>query len=168
MLSVLSNVFATRRSACWSAALWIWAGTAAIAAEKPKLPDGPGKETTQKVCGSCHAAELVMNRRESREGWSGVIEDMIMRGTKATDEEFGEVADYLVANFPKSRPLPKVNVNKATAGELAVVLAIPDDKAEAIVEYRNQKGEFKSLEDLQKVPGLEARLVTAKKNRLEF
>ena len=144
------------------------AGALAIAADKPQLPDGPGKATTQKVCGSCHAAELVMNRRESREGWSAVIQDMIMRGTKGTDEEFGEVADYLVANFPKSRPLPKVNVNKASAGELAIVLGITDEKAEAIVKHREEKGDFKTIEDLQKVPGLDAQAVGAKKNRLVF
>ncbi len=144
------------------------AGALAIAADKPQLPDAPGKATTQKVCGSCHAAELVMNRRESREGWSGIIQDMIMRGTKATDEEFGEVADYLVANFPRSKPLPKVNVNKAGAGELAIALGIADEKAEAIVKHREEKGDFKTIEDLQKVPGLDAKAVEAKKNRLVF
>ncbi|MEJ7607922.1 MAG: helix-hairpin-helix domain-containing protein [Bryobacteraceae bacterium] len=132
------------------------------------MPDGAGKETTQRVCGSCHAAELVTNRRESREGWSGVIEDMIRRGTKATDDELGEVADYLVANFSKSTPLPPVNVNKAGAGELAIVLGISDEKAAAIVKHREGNGDFKTLEDLQKVPGLEARIVDAKKKRLVF
>lgn len=143
-------------------------GSIALAADKPTLPEGPGKATTQKVCGSCHAAELVMNRRESREGWSGVIEDMIRRGTKATDEEFGEVADYLVANFSRAVPLPTVNVNKAGAGELAIALAITDEKAAAIVQYREEKGAFQSIQDLQKVPGLDARAVEARKKRLTF
>ena len=138
------------------------------ASEKPKLPDGPGKETTQRVCGTCHAAELVTNRRESREGWSGVIEDMIRRGTKATDDEFGEVADYLVTHFSRSTPLPTVNVNKAGAGEFAILFGISDEKAAAIVKHRESNGDFKSIEDLQKVPGLEARVVEAKKKRLTF
>lgn len=147
--------------------LWLCV-PAAAGAERPKLPDGPGKETTQRVCGTCHAAELVMNRRESREGWSGIIEDMIQRGTKASDDEFGEVADYLVATFPKSAPLAKVNVNTAGAGELAVALAMPDEKAEIIVKYREEKGAFKTIEDLQKVPGIDARAVASRKNRLAF
>jgi competence protein ComEA len=151
-----------------SKGLFLFATLVAMAAERPKLPDGAGKATTQKVCGSCHAAEMVMNRRETREGWSGIIEDMIARGTKATDEEFGEVADYLVANFPKSAPLPKINANTAGAGDFAVLFNIADDKAEAIVQYREQKGKFKSIEDLQKVPGLEARVIEARKNRLVF
>lgn len=70
--------------------------------ETPKLPDGPGKETTVRVCGSCHAAEISANRRESVEGWNGIVADMIQRGAKGTDEEFGEVVDYLSKNFPKT------------------------------------------------------------------
>ncbi len=165
MLSNLKSRF-TRQAALCCAAVSI--GTILTASDKPTLPDGPGKATTQKACGSCHAAELVMNRRESREGWSGIIEDMIQRGTKATDEEFGEVADYLVANFPKSLPLPKIHVNKASAGELSVTLGISDDKTAAIVKYRKENGDFKSIEDLQKVPGLDARLLEAKKKRLVY
>ncbi len=139
-----------------------------LAADKPKLPDGFGKETTQRVCGSCHAAEMLMNRRESREGWSGIIEDMIRRGTKATDEEFGEVADYLTEQFPRSKPLPKINVNKAGAEELAAVLYISNDQAAAIVNHREAKGDFKSIEELKKVPGLDAAKIEAKNNRLDF
>ena len=109
-----------------------------------------------------------MNRRESREGWSGIIEDMIRRGTKGTDEEFGEVADYLTEHFPKSKPLPRINVNKASAEELALGLYISNDQAAAIVSHREAKGDFKSIEDLKKVPGLDAAKVEAKKNRLDF
>jgi competence protein ComEA len=146
-----------------SAASWI-----AFADEKPKLPDGAGKETTVKVCGTCHAAEIVMSRRESREGWSGVVEDMIQRGLKGTDEEFGEAVDYLVANFPKGAPLPKVNVNKADVAGLVAGLGIQGGQAAAIVKYRQEKGSYKSVEDLLKVPGINANAIEAKKNRLEF
>ena len=148
--------------------LWTLTGGIAAAADKPKLPDGPGKETTQRVCGTCHAAELVMNRRESREGWSGVIEDMIRRGTKGTDDEFGEVADYLVTHFSKSNPLPKININKATSEDLTAMLKLPKDQSEAIVKHRESNGDFKSVEDIQKVPGIDAALIEAKKNRLTF
>jgi competence protein ComEA len=158
----------SRNPAIWTLPLWIWAGSIAVAAEKPTLPEGPGKETTQRVCGTCHAAELVMNRRESREGWSGVIEDMIRRGTKGTDEEFGEVADYLVTHFSKSKPLPKININKATEEDLTAALKMPKDQAAAIMKHRETNGDFKSIEDVQKVPGVDASLIEAKKSRLTF
>jgi competence protein ComEA len=158
----------SRKFALWTLPVWAFTGSLTLAAEKPVLPDGPGKDTTQRVCGACHAAELVMNRRESREGWSGVIEDMIRRGTKGTDEEFGEVADYLVTHFSKSNPLPKINVNKATAEDLNMMLKIPKDQSAAIIKHRESNGDFKSVEDIQKVPGVDAALIEAKKNRLTF
>src|SRR4051795_12607249 len=73
-----------------------------MGAEKSRLPEGSGKETTERLCGSCHGANILLSKRESRDGWSGIVEDMIQRGAKGTDEEFGEVVDYLVAHFPKN------------------------------------------------------------------
>ena len=51
---------------------------------------------------------------------------MIQRGAKGTDEEFGEVVDYLVAHFPKGAPVPKVNVNKADAEDIVAGLGVSD------------------------------------------
>ncbi|HYP12341.1 MAG TPA: helix-hairpin-helix domain-containing protein [Bryobacteraceae bacterium] len=136
--------------------------------EKPKLPEGPGKATTARLCGSCHAAELVMNRRESFEGWNAVVEDMLRRGMKGSDEELGEVVDYLVTHFPKTAAAAKVKVNRATAQELAKVFGISEDQAASIVKHREAQGDFKSIEDMLKVPGLDAAAVQSKKSRLEF
>src|SRR5512145_2959675 len=57
------------------------------------LPDDPGKEELLKVCGACHQAERSASVRLTREGWEGVIGDMILRGAKGTDEEFGKILD---------------------------------------------------------------------------
>ena len=139
------------------------------AADKPKLPEGPGKAATVKLCGTtCHGPELVMNRRESVEGWSGVVEDMIRRGAKGSEEEFGEVVDYLITHFPKTAPVTKVNVNKASANDIVAGLGMTAEQAAAIVEYRTSKGNFKSVEDLRKVPGIDAAVIDAKKDKLEF
>jgi competence protein ComEA len=137
-------------------------------ADKPKLPDGPGKATTVKVCGACHSPEIVMSRRESLEGWNAVVADMVERGAKGTDDEFGEVVDYLAANFPNTAPVAKINVNQASAKELAVGLGISEKQSSAIVEYRESKGKFKSIEDLLRVPEIDSDAITAKKDRLEF
>lgn len=167
MVSKSHNVLSTLHL-CFAAALFLTGGSTALADDKPKLPEGPGKDVTVRLCGSCHAAEIVMSRRESREGWSGVVEDMILRGLKGTDEEFGEAVDYLVANFPKTAPLPPVNVNKASAEELIAGLGLSRPQASAIVKYREEKGNYKSIEDLYKVPGLNAGMIDAKKSRLQF
>ena len=133
-----------------------------------KLPDGPGKDTTQKVCGACHAAELVIGRQEERETWGAIVEDMVQRGATATDDELYQVVDYLSANFSKSSPPIKINVNKATAKDLIATLRLPEKQAGAIVQWRTDKGDFKSVEDLEKVPGIDTTKIEANKKRLSF
>ena len=50
----------------------------------------------------------------------------------------------------------KVDVNRAAAGELMAVPNIGPKMAQAIVDYRDDQGLFKSLEELQNVPGIGA------------
>jgi competence protein ComEA len=47
-----------------------------------------------------------------------------------------------------------VNVNSASAAELAGTKGIGDAKAKAIVEYREKNGPFKSVDDLRQVKGI--------------
>jgi len=148
--------------------LWLCVASGVAAAQSLKLPDGPGKTTTQKVCGSCHGAELVIGRQESRETWGAVVDDMIQRGATGTDDEFYEVVDYLAKNFSTSSPVAKINVNKATAKDLETALRITEKQAQAIVHQREEKGDFKSIEELEKVPGVDAAKIEANKNRLAF
>lgn len=46
-----------------------------------------------------------------------------------------------------------VDLNTATSDQLQSVNGIGPKKAEAIIEYRKKNGQFKSVEDLDKVPG---------------
>ncbi len=68
-----------------------------------EFPEAPGRETAQKLCGTCHGAEVVITLGLSRAGWSQVIGRMVTRGAKGTPEEFGTVLDYLTTNFPPGR-----------------------------------------------------------------
>jgi len=132
------------------------------------LPDGPGKITVQRVCGNCHAAQIVMTRKASKEGWERIVADMVDKGATATDAEFDEVIAYLAKNFPDTGGKTKINVNTAAAEELAATLEISTDLAVEIVKYRSEKGKFKSIEDLKKVPGLDEKKVEGKKDQLAF
>lgn len=49
-----------------------------------------------------------------------------------------------------------VNINTATEAELQALEGIGPTRAKAIVEYRTKNGPFKSVDDLQKVPGIGA------------
>jgi cytochrome c5 len=74
----------------------------AFVAAQVHLPNGPGKQALQKVCSSCHPAEIVVNRDNhagTRDQWAGTIDRMLARGAKGTNEEFDQITDYLVANF---------------------------------------------------------------------
>ena len=104
-----------------------------------------------KLCVGCHEIDLVVARRHTREEWDGVVEDMIARGSKGTEEELSLVAEYL------SKYLGKVSVNTATAKELQDGLKISDKDAQAIVSWREQHGKFKNFEEVRKVPGFGCR-----------
>ncbi|WP_321473090.1 helix-hairpin-helix domain-containing protein [uncultured Paludibaculum sp.] len=146
----------------------LFAALPAAAQQKSKLPEGPGRATTEKLCGSCHGTNIFVNRRESREGWSGVVEDMIQRGAKGDDDQWGEVVDYLSEHLSKSTPVARVNVNTADEKDLAAGLGLPDSQAAAIVKYREQNGKFKTIDDLLKVPGIKAAAVQSKKGSIDF
>ena len=88
-------------------------------------------------------------------------------GMKATDQELALVLDYLVKNFPADE-LPRIRVNQAAAIELESGLSLRRSQANAIVQYREKNGPFKSIEDLKKVPGIDAEKIEAKKDRLSF
>jgi competence protein ComEA len=137
-------------------------------AQSLQLPDGPGKAVTQKVCGECHGAELVIGRQEERETWGAIVEDMVQRGATGTDDEMYQVVDYLATHFSKTSPVMKINVNKATAKDLQSALRLTDKQAAAIVQRRAEKGDFKSVDELEKVPGVDAAKIEASKNRLAF
>jgi mono/diheme cytochrome c family protein len=74
---------------------------------KNQLPDGAGKETTQKVCGGCHAPEIVMGKHLSKEGWAQLVSDMVNKGANGTDDEFNQIIDYLAAHFPEKPAAPQ-------------------------------------------------------------
>ena len=47
-----------------------------------------------------------------------------------------------------------ININTATKEEIMTLSGIGESKAESIIEYRNSKGNFKTIEDLKKVSGI--------------
>jgi competence protein ComEA len=65
-------------------------------------------------------------------------------------------------NFDQGENVPsneRVNVNRASREDLARVYRIGDDLAARIVQYREQHGPFKRVEDLEQVAGIGPDLV---------
>jgi competence protein ComEA len=47
-----------------------------------------------------------------------------------------------------------VNINTATKEELTSLKGVGDKRAQEIIDYRKKNGNFKSVDDLEKVPGI--------------
>jgi competence protein ComEA len=135
---------------------------AAISSAQDPLPEAPAKKTVETVCGSCHDLDTAIGMRHDKAGWQVVVDAMAQRGARASDKEFGAIVEYLAKYFGV------VNVNTAATKELEDVLGISSEQSDAIVRYRAANGEFKDLEILKKVPGLDAKLLEDRKDRITF
>jgi competence protein ComEA len=106
-----------------------------------------------------------MGKQWTREQWELKVTEMLQEEPDVTRAERAAIVEYLAANF---KPGGKIYINKAEAKDLEAALEISASNAEAIVRYRRAQGEFKSFDDVKKVPGLDSAKIEAKKDRLVF
>jgi len=151
--------------ACAAFVVAIWAPMST--GQGRQLPEGQGKEETQKICAQCHDLAKSVSLNQDRDGWQRTVDKMVALGAKGTEKELNAVLEYLAKNFP-AEEVPKINVNKATAIDLESGLSLKRSQAAAIIQYRTKNGNFKSIEDLKKVPGIDVEKIEAKKDRLTF
>jgi competence protein ComEA len=127
------------------------------------LPDGPGKDVTVRMCGLCHEPRRAASVRLTVEGWAAVIEGMMKRGAKGSEEDVAIVLDYLSTHFLGEASQP-VNVNTAPQIDLELVAGLLRSEARAVVEYREKNGPFKTLDEMKKVPGLDFKKIDGKRD----
>ena len=127
----------------------------------------PGKAEAARICIQCHEYERSIAPRQNRAGWQATMDKMVALGAIGSQKEFDAIVDYLAKTYP-GEDVPKIKVNEARAIELESGLSLPRSQAAAIVQYRTQHGDFKSMEDLKKVPGIDVAKIEAKKDRLLF
>ena len=136
----------------------------ALLAQGPDMPEGNGREVIQRVCTKCHDAYHYATVFSTRETWEKTVDTMVQRGANAVDPEVRKtIVDYLAKYFG----VP-VNVNDDDAKRLEIQLEITQQQAEAIVKYREEKGDFRSLRELKLVPGLDAAKIESLKQRLRY
>jgi competence protein ComEA len=129
------------------------------------LPDGPGRELFVTICSECHEPAKVIGQHKTKAEWQAKVTEMLQEDQDVTPQERETIVNYLATSFPR---FAKVNVNKAAASDLVAALELSDKDAQAVVRYREEKGDFKSIDDLKKVPGLDAARVDSWKDRVEF
>jgi competence protein ComEA len=148
---------------------WVAIGGAAIALaaanDSAALPDGPGKPATVRVFLACHDSGNFRKKRMAAEGWEESVAGMVERGAKLTAADSEAIVAYLAANFGPASP---VRINTAPFAEIRSVLGFTTPEARALVEHREQHGAIRSLEELRKVPGVDAAKVDARARSIAF
>ena len=86
---------------------------------------------------------------------------MTRRGANGTEEQLARVTTYFLEN------LTLVNVNNSPKDELAWVLGVGDDVAEAIIE-RRQRQPFAKMAQLRAIPGVAPGTLEQRKSRSLF
>lgn len=66
----------------------------------------------------------------------------------------------------KHKHAMKVDINTATVSQIARLKGVGKKKAEAIVAYRKEHGNFKTVHDLSKVHGMTPRIMKLNQNKI--
>jgi competence ComEA-like helix-hairpin-helix protein len=131
------------------------------------MPDAPGKAMTLQYCTQCHPSDMFSGTRNNSNGWDQTMSTMTDKGiTWSSDADYATVLNYLSTCLGPA--LKTVNINKAAACEIAKMLAISPQQADAIVAYRDKNGTFKDLDGVKKVEGLDPASLDAKKDTITF
>lgn len=68
-----------------------------------QLPEGRGKAELIKACSSCHGPEAIVGNRNTRKGWTELVDEMIFKGATVTPAQKRNIIDYLTRNFPMTQ-----------------------------------------------------------------
>jgi competence protein ComEA len=132
-----------------------------------QMADGPDKDLFVATCSKCHEIDRVLSKRQDKDGWQETVSKMQGYGLVAQPDVLSRIISYLAMNLP-AEAIGKLNINTATRIDFETMLSLKRSAAAAIIEYRDKNGNFKSVDDLKKVPGVDADKVDAKKDSLTF
>jgi competence ComEA-like helix-hairpin-helix protein len=125
--------------------------------------DMKAEDTFTRNCVKCHPVDRIAGSRRTRTQWEEVMTTMqTARGAVIPDEDWDVIQTYLVKHYGR------VNVNRATADDLAEVLSITPEAATAVVQYRKEHGEFVDFDAFAKVPGLDLEEVEKLRDAISF
>jgi len=132
-----------------------------------ELPEGEGKKIIQQQCAGCHPGNALAGYQKTREDWDAIVARMGQR-TTATRDELTALTDYLATNFPKVDDPTKVNMNKADAKEMSARLGLSAAEADAIIKYRDRRGNFRAWGDLLVIYGVDGTKIESLQDKMSF
>ena len=146
-----------------------WASHAGPPVQAPATPSAAAApvqaeppENFRRVCIRCHTSDRVVQGRRFRSQFEELIEQMVARGAVVNDDDYDVIIKYLVTEFGR------VDVNKATAADLAEVLHLEAADAAAIVAARKAAGRFADFDALIAAPGVPVEALTKRRDALFF
>lgn len=124
--------------------------------------EDPNAAVFKRVCGNCHTPERIVATRRSGDQWQEVMENMITRGAKGSDDDLNVVFEYLMSHYGR------VNVNRDAPDALSEVLGLTAADAQKIVEYRKAHGPFADLDAVTSVPGIDGEKIKGLAEAVSF
>jgi len=94
------------------------------------------------------------------------LEDSMMIYVRKQGEVDRQVQKAAADTSPGNEQSQEVNVNQADAAKLQTINGIGPAKAEAIIAYREEHGEFQQIEDLRNISGFGEKTIERLKNQL--
>ncbi len=132
-----------------------------------QLADGPDKDLFLKTCSKCHEIDRVLSQRQDADGWQATVAKMQGYGLQAEPADLRRIIAYLATSLP-ANAIEKLNINTATRIDFESTLSMKRSVAAAVIDYREKNGPFKSIDDLKKVPGVDAASIDSRKDSLTF
>lgn len=131
----------------------VYSASQAAPAESALLPAGKGAEITQKLCAAtCHTADSFNGLRRSAADWNDTVAVMIAYGAQIDSSQTTEVVRYLGQVFGPNSP-PLLDVNRAGRTEFEKLPGLDTGSVEALLNYRERRGRFESLNQLRELIG---------------
>lgn len=65
------------------------------------LPPGAGREVVERICSGCHSLAYIGARRDTPEGWTAKVDEMIGYGARPNSDETDLIIKYLSENLRK-------------------------------------------------------------------